>query len=146
MDSSPWLCRGGLPRPPVVSIVDLHYRLHKSLTVHAQKKRRMQCIVVSCLSAVFQRLMLVDYQIGLNFASGVGLCNVGEMDIESAIARFSALLCARWIITAYEMTAELCRIRRTYIHNRHGGRAWQPSTTRTCCGHVAHQLGTKGSD
>jgi hypothetical protein len=39
----------------------------------AQKKRRMLCIVVSKLSAVFQRLMLLDYQIELNFASGVGL-------------------------------------------------------------------------
>jgi hypothetical protein len=37
------------------------------------KKRRMLYIVVSRLSAVFQRLMLLDYQIGLDFASGVGL-------------------------------------------------------------------------
>ena len=35
------------------------------------KKRRMLCIVVSRFSAVFQRLMLLDYQIGLDFASGV---------------------------------------------------------------------------
>jgi hypothetical protein len=37
------------------------------------KKRRMHCIVVSRLPAVFQRLMLLDYQIELNFASGVEL-------------------------------------------------------------------------
>ena len=41
--------------------------------IKAQKKRRMLCIVVSRLSAVFQRLMLLDYQIGLDFAFGVGL-------------------------------------------------------------------------
>jgi hypothetical protein len=34
------------------------------------KKRRMLCIVVSRLSAVFQRLILLEYQIGVNFASG----------------------------------------------------------------------------
>jgi len=34
------------------------------------KKRRMLCIVVSRVPAVFQRLMLLDYQIGLDFASG----------------------------------------------------------------------------
>jgi len=39
----------------------------------AQKKRRMLCIVVSRLPAVFQHLMLLDYQIELNFASGVEL-------------------------------------------------------------------------
>jgi len=38
----------------------------------AQKKRRMLCIVVSRLPTVFQRLMLLEYQIGLDFASGVG--------------------------------------------------------------------------
>jgi hypothetical protein len=31
----------------------------------------MLCIVVSRLSALFERLMLLDYQIGLDFASGV---------------------------------------------------------------------------
>jgi hypothetical protein len=36
------------------------------------KKRRMLCIVVSHLPAVFHRLMLVEYQIGLDFAFGVG--------------------------------------------------------------------------
>ena len=36
------------------------------------KKRRMLCIVVSRLPAVFQRMMVSDYQIGLDFASGVG--------------------------------------------------------------------------
>jgi hypothetical protein len=35
------------------------------------KKRRILCIVVSRLSAVFQRLMLLEYQIRLNFAFGV---------------------------------------------------------------------------
>jgi hypothetical protein len=40
-------------------------------SIQAQKKRRMLGIVVSRLSVVFQRLMLLDYQIGLNFASGM---------------------------------------------------------------------------
>ena len=40
------------------------------------KKRRMRCIVVSRLPAVFQRLMLLEYQIGLDFASGVYSCNI----------------------------------------------------------------------
>ena len=105
----------------------------------------MLCIVVSRLPALFERLMLLDYQIGLNFASGVESWNVGELDIESAIARFSVLLCTTWIVTAYEPTYGLCRIRRAYIHIRHIGRAWQPSPTRMRCGHVAHQAGTKGS-
>jgi hypothetical protein len=44
-----------------------------SFVIHpGTKKRRMLCIVVSRLSAVFQRLMLLRYQIGLDFASGVG--------------------------------------------------------------------------
>ena len=93
----------------------------------------MLCIVVSRLPAVFQRLMVLDYQIGLNFASGVESWNVGELDIESAIARFSVLLCTTWITTAYEITAELCRIHRIYIHIRRTGRAWQPSPTRRFC-------------
>ena len=65
--------RGGLPRQPVESIVDLHYRLHLSLTNQAQKKRPMLCIVVSRLPALFEQLMFLYYQIGLDFASGVGL-------------------------------------------------------------------------
>jgi hypothetical protein len=40
------------------------------------KKRRMRCIVVSRLPAVFQRLMLLDYQIELDFASEVYSCNM----------------------------------------------------------------------
>ena len=60
---SPNLYRGGLPRPPGQSI----------LKCPGTKKRRMLCIVVPRLPAVFYRLMLLDYQIGLNFASGVGL-------------------------------------------------------------------------
>jgi hypothetical protein len=44
-----------------------------SFEIHpGTKKRRMLCTVVSGLSAVFQRLMLLDYQIGLDFASGTG--------------------------------------------------------------------------
>ena len=54
----------------------------KTANIHpGTKKRRMLCIVVSCLPAVFQRLMLLDYQIGLDFASGVESWNVGETDI-----------------------------------------------------------------
>jgi hypothetical protein len=45
-----------------------------NFVIHAgTKKRRLLCIVVSRLPAVFQRLMLLHYQIGLDFASGVGL-------------------------------------------------------------------------
>jgi len=46
----------------------------------------MLCIVVSRLPAVFQRLMLLDYQIGLDFASGVESWNVGKMKKKSALA------------------------------------------------------------
>ncbi len=50
------------------------------------KKRRMLCIVVSRLPALYQRLMVLDYQIGLDFASGVESWNVGKMVIESEFA------------------------------------------------------------
>jgi hypothetical protein len=44
-----------------------------SYVIHpGTKKRRMLCIVVSRLPTVFQRLMLLDYQIELDFASGMG--------------------------------------------------------------------------
>ena len=68
MDSSLILCRGGLQRNPVESIGDSHIGIHGPGT----KKRRMLCIVVLRLSALFARLMFLDHQIGLNFASGVG--------------------------------------------------------------------------
>ena len=42
------------------------------------KKRRIVLIVVSRNQSVFQRLMLLDYQIGLDLASGVVLMDVGE--------------------------------------------------------------------
>ena len=103
---------------------------YQASTSQAQKKRRMLCIVVSCLPAVSERLMLLDYQIGLNFASGVESWNVGETDIESTTARFSVLLCTTGIVTVYETTAALCRIRRAYIQICHIGRAWQPSPTQ----------------
>ena len=48
------------------------------------KKRRMLCIVVSRLPALCERLMLLDYQIGLNFASGAESRNVGKLVSESA--------------------------------------------------------------
>jgi hypothetical protein len=41
-------------------------------SIQAQKKRHMLCIVVLRLSVVFQLLMLLNYQIGLDFAFGVG--------------------------------------------------------------------------
>ena len=42
-----------------------------SFEIHpGTKKRRMLSIVVSRLQVVFQRLILLDYQIGLDFASG----------------------------------------------------------------------------
>jgi hypothetical protein len=90
----------------------------------------MRCIVVSRFSALFQRLLLLDYQIGLKFASGVGFWNVGEMDIESAIARFSVLLRTKLMGMSLQTVHELCHIRRTYIHIQNSGRAWQPSPTR----------------
>jgi len=43
------------------------------------KKRRMLCIVVSRLPAVFQRLIWLEYQIEVNFASGVGLACADRM-------------------------------------------------------------------
>jgi len=46
----------------------------------------MQRIVVSRLPAVFQLLMLLDYQIELNFASGAGFENVGNMHSEPTLA------------------------------------------------------------
>ena len=52
------------------------------------------------------------------------------MDIESAIARFSDLFLTKLIGLAFQTAYELCHIRRTYIHIRHSGRAWQPSPTR----------------
>ena len=55
-------------------------------SIQAQKKRRMLCIVVSRLPALFERLMLLDYQIGLDLASGVEQQNIGEMNIQSAVA------------------------------------------------------------
>ena len=93
----------------------------------------MLCIVVSRLPALFERLMLLDYQTGLDLASGVEQQNIGQTDIESATARFSVRLCTTRMVKAYETTAELCRIRRVYIHIRHSGRAWQPSPTRRFC-------------
>jgi hypothetical protein len=44
-----------------------------SFEIHpGTKKRRMLCIVVSRLPAVFHRLMFLDYQIGLESAYGAG--------------------------------------------------------------------------
>ena len=82
LESSPLLCRRGLQRNPVESIVDSHIGINGPGT----KKRRMLCIVVSRLPALFQRLMFLDYQIGLDFASGVGSWNVGKMVSKSAFA------------------------------------------------------------
>jgi hypothetical protein len=46
----------------------------------------MQCIVVSRLPTVFPLLMLLDYQIGLDFASGVESWNIVKMVSESGFA------------------------------------------------------------
>ena len=94
------------------------------------KKRRMLCIVVSRLSAHFQRLMLLDYQIRLNFASGVGSGNVGGIIKESTLGPRLVRFYSEWTRTMYSISGALCRIRRVYIHIRHSGRAWQPSPTR----------------
>jgi hypothetical protein len=54
--------------------IDCRFESSNALIVEnpGTKKRRMLCIVVSRLPALFQLLMLLHYQIGLNFASGVG--------------------------------------------------------------------------
>ena len=89
--------RSRIPRAAITCNIDIN-----TANIHpGTKKRRMLCIVVSRLPAVFQRLMLLDYQIGLNFASGVESWNVGKMNIESAIARFSLLLCTKRIAVSY---------------------------------------------
>ena len=90
----------------------------------------MLCIVVSCLPTVFQRLMLLDYQIRLNFASGVGSGNVGGIIKESTLGPRLVRFYSEWTRTMYSISGALCRIRRTYIHIRNSGRAWQPSPTR----------------
>ena len=61
---------------------------YRQLTKHPDgtKKRRMLCIVVSCLPAVSERLMLLEYQNELNFAPGVEPLNVGGMQQKSAFA------------------------------------------------------------
>ncbi len=52
-----------------------------SFEIHpGTKKRRMLCIVVSRLPAVFHRLMILGYQIGLDFASGTGSHNVDQTE------------------------------------------------------------------
>ena len=58
----------------------LHLREAADHRVHlppGTKKRRIVLIVVSWNQSVFQRLMLLDYQIGLDLASGVVLVDVG---------------------------------------------------------------------
>ena len=76
----------------------------------------MLCIVVSRLPALSQRLMLSDYQIGLDFASGVGLWNVGEMQSEAPLASHSASGDSYRTRITDQTTDTLCRIRRTYIN------------------------------
>ena len=44
------------------------------------KKRRIVSIVVLRYQSVFQRLMLLDYQIRLDLASGTMLVNLGGLD------------------------------------------------------------------
>jgi len=52
-----------------------------SFEIHpGTKKRRMLCIVVSRLSAMFHRMMLLDYQIGLDFAFQGGFRMRGQND------------------------------------------------------------------
>ena len=94
------------------------------------KKRRMHRIVVSRLPALFPRLMLLDYQIGLDLASGVGSRNVGNMHSEPTLASHSTHFDSSRTRNTIHKVEALCRIRRTYIHIRHSGRAWQPSPTR----------------
>ena len=66
------------------SLAQLRVSYQQTQLRNDTKKRRMLCIVVSCLPAVSERLMLLDYQIGLDFASGVGSWNIGKIVSESA--------------------------------------------------------------
>ena len=52
------------------------------LTFGTKKKRRIVLIVVSWNQSVFQRLMLLDYQIELDLASGMVLVNVCRCGIQ----------------------------------------------------------------
>ena len=71
-------------------------RIHRAATtcnintvnIHpGTKKRRMLCIVVSRLPALFERLMLLDYQIRLDLASGVVSMDVNEWVITWVLGR-----------------------------------------------------------
>jgi hypothetical protein len=77
--------------------------------------------------------MFLDYQIGLNFASGVESPNAHYMTHESALGTHLNLFYSEWTRANYYIIDALCRIRRTYIHIRNSGRAWQPSPTRRFC-------------
>ena len=77
--------------------------------------------------------MLLDYQIGLNFAPGVGSLNAQDMTHESALGTHLNLFYSELTRANYYIIDALCRIRRTYIHIRNSGRAWQPSPTRNLC-------------
>ena len=59
----------------------LHLREASDHCVHLPpdtKKRRIVLIVVSWNQSVFQRLILLEYQIGLDLASGMVLVDVDE--------------------------------------------------------------------
>ena len=79
----------------------------------AQKKRRMLCIVVSRLPAVFQRLMLVEYQIGLNFAPGMGLQDVDDAHIDATKIGKTPHLYSECTDILHQKHIRLYRIRRT---------------------------------
>jgi len=80
--------RNRIPRAAITYNIDINTANIRSGT----KKRRMLCIVVSRLPALFERLMLLDYQIGQNIASGVESWNVSKMVIESGFAWHSVRL------------------------------------------------------
>ena len=100
--------------------------IRTATSIQAQKKRRMQCIVVSRLPALFQRLMLLDYQIGLIFAFGVGLQNVGEVHIGASSACKMANHYKKRIVPMDQMRDSLFRICPTYISVETGGRGSPP--------------------
>ena len=90
------------------------------------KKRRMRCIVVSGLPALFQRPMLIGYQIGVDFAFGMVLKNVGEVHSGASSACKMEPLDTKRTVPTDQMRYSLFRIRPTYISVGTGGRGSPP--------------------
>ena len=97
------------------------------------KKRRILLIVVSRYQSVFQRLMLLDYQIRLDLASRVVLMDIGEWVIRWVFVRkmehsgqsVSSLY-------GYRTSSAFCKcVILSIVHKAFlCGRAWQPAPTQ----------------